>query len=156
GNHNGGQVLFGPDGMLYVGMGDGGSGGDPYGNGQKLDTLLAKMLRIDVDHGDPYSIPKDNPFVGKQGMNGEIWAYGLRNPWRFCFDSKQKLIYIADVGQNKWEEVDITASDSAGLNYGWNVMEGKHCYGHPDCEQTDLVQPAVEYSHQLGCCVIGG
>src|SRR5437867_812398 len=106
-NHNGGLVMFGPDGMLNVGMGDGGAGGDPFGNGQKRGTLLGKLLRLDVDHGDPYVVPRDNPFAGRPGKRGEIWAYGLRNPWRFCFDRAAGLLVIADVGQDRWEEVDV-------------------------------------------------
>ena len=113
-NHNGGLVMFGPDGMLYIGMGDGGSGGDPSGNGQDRGTLLGDLLRIDVDHGDPYAIPADNPFVGQPGMRGEIWAWGLRNPWRFAFDRETGLLYIADVGQNAWEEIDVVPFASAG------------------------------------------
>ena len=106
-NHNGGHIQFGPDGMLYIGMGDGGSAGDPKGNGQDRSTLLGDLLRIDVDHGDPYAIPGDNPFINQKNLRGEIWASGLRNPWRFAFDWTDKLIYIADVGQNRYEEVDV-------------------------------------------------
>ena len=155
-NHNGGLVIFGPDSMLYIGMGDGGSGGDPYGHGQNRATLLGKMLRLDVDRGDPYAVPRDNPFVGRAGMRGEIWAYGLRNPWRFCFDPPTGLLYIADVGQNLWEEIDVAGAARAGLDYGWNVMEGDHCYRSRDCDQTGRVAPAVEYHHDDGCSVTGG
>lgn len=127
-NHNGGGIAFGPDGMLYIGTGDGGAANDPYGNGQKLDTLLGKMLRIDVSgpagDGKAYAVPKDNPFVGKEGARPEIWAYGLRNPWRFSFDSKGRL-WIGDVGQNRYEEIDLQPEGSkGGENYGWNIMEG--------------------------------
>jgi glucose/arabinose dehydrogenase len=149
-------VMFGPDGMLYIGMGDGGSGGDPQGNGQNRNTLLGKLLRIDVDHGDPYSVPSDNPFVGQPGMKGEIWAWGLRNPWRFCFDPAADLLYIADVGQNGWEEVDVVPASRAGLNFGWNLMEGNHCYGASSCSSNGLVLPALEYSHSEGCSITGG
>jgi len=155
-NHNGGLVMFGPDSMLYVGMGDGGSGGDPYGNGQNRATLLGKMLRLDVDRGDPYALPRDNPFVGRAGMRGEIWAYGLRNPWRFCFDPPAGTLYIADVGQNLWEEIDVVKADRAGLDYGWNVMEGDHCYRSRDCDRSGRVAPLVEYGHDDGCSVTGG
>lgn len=155
-NHNGGLVMFGPDGMLYVGMGDGGSGGDPYGHGQNRATLLGKMLRLDVDRGDPYALPPDNPFVGRPGMRGEVWAYGLRNPWRFCFDPPAGLLYIADVGQNAWEEIDVTRADQGGLDYGWNVMEGDHCYRSRNCDRTGRVVPTVEYSHGDGCSITGG
>ncbi len=155
-NHNGGLVMFGPDGMLYVGMGDGGSGGDPFGHGQNRATLLGKMLRIDVDRGDPYAVPPDNPFVGRAGMRGEIWAYGLRNPWRFCFDPPTGLLYIADVGQNRWEEIDVMPADRAGLDYGWNVLEGDHCYRSRDCDRSGRVAPVVEYGHGDGCSVTGG
>ena len=153
-NHNGGHVLFGPDGMLYIPTGDGGSGGDPHGNGQSRSTLLGKLLRIDVDRGDPYAIPPDNPFVKAAGARGEIWALGLRNPWRIAFDDGQ--VYIADVGQNRWEEINVQPADRAGLNYGWNRMEGAHCYGAPLCSKGGLVLPAVEFSHDDGCSVIGG
>ncbi|OLC69911.1 MAG: hypothetical protein AUH78_22545 [Gemmatimonadetes bacterium 13_1_40CM_4_69_8] len=154
-NHNGGLVMFGPDGMLYVGMGDGGSGGDPHGNGQNKRTLLGKLLRIDVDRGDPYAIPPDNPFVGAADARPEIWATGLRNPWRFAFDRATGLLYIADVGQNLWEELDIVPASRSGVNYGWNVMEGAHCYGAGGCDATGL-PPALEYDHSYGCSIIGG
>jgi len=153
-NHNGGHILFGPDGKLYVGMGDGGSAGDPHGNGQNRATLLGDLLRLDVDHGEPYSIPSDNPFARTPGMRGEIWAWGLRNPWRFCFDAG--LLYIADVGQNHWEEIDIVGSRRGGLNFGWNRMEGAHCFRSPTCDRTGLVLPALEYGHGEGCSVTGG
>ncbi|MSR07105.1 MAG: glucose dehydrogenase [Gemmatimonadetes bacterium] len=156
-NHNGGHVLFGPDGYLYIGMGDGGSGGDPQGNGQNRNTLLGDLLRIDVNNGDPYAIPATNPFVGQPGIRGEIWAWGLRNPWRFAFDRSAVLLYIADVGQNQWEEVNVASATAGGLNYGWNVMEGTHCYpSGTGCTSAGLVQPALEYSHTDGCSITGG
>lgn len=154
-NHNGGQITFGPDGFLYIGTGDGGSGGDPNGNGQKLSTLLAKMLRIDVNSGSPYAIPPDNPFVGVSGAKGEIWAYGFRNPWRFSFDNKKsKRLFVGDVGQDSWEEVDIVTK---GGDFGWNIMEGNHCYPPgQSCSQNGLIPPIAEYSHSEGIAVIGG
>lgn len=156
-NHNGGLLLFGPDGKLYAGLGDGGSGGDPSGNGQNLDTLLAKMLRIDVDGGTPYAIPADNPFVGHAGERGEIWLYGLRNPWRFSFDRTTGDLYIGDVGQDLWEEVDVLPAGSPpGGNYGWNVMEGLHCYGAAACNMSGLALPVIEYGHTEGCAITGG
>jgi glucose/arabinose dehydrogenase len=155
-NHNGGDVVFGPDGMLYVGLGDGGSGGDPQGNGQNRDVLLGKILRLDVDHGDPYVIPADNPFVGQAGARGEIWAYGLRNPWRFAFDPTTGLLYIADVGQDLWEEVDVEPATTAGLDYGWNIMEATHCYNASSCNESGLTLPVLEYGHDQGCSIIGG
>lgn len=155
-NHNGGLILFGPDGMLYVGMGDGGSAGDPHGNGQDHGSLLGKLLRLDVDHGTPYAIPRDNPFLGTRGARGEVWAYGLRNPWRFSFDPPAGLLYIADVGQNRWEEVDVEAAGRGGLDYGWNAMEGDHCYGWLPCRREGRVIPALEYGHDEGCSVTGG
>lgn len=160
-NHNGGELQFGPDGYLYIGMGDGGGGGDQHGkigNGQSLDTLLGKILRIDVEHGDPYAIPKDNPFVGREGAKPEIWAYGLRNPWRFSFDRKTGDLWIADVGQNKWEEIDFQkAGDAGGENYGWRLMEGTHCYNpSTNCNDGSLTLPILEYSHSEGCSVTGG
>lgn len=155
-NHNGGLVMFGSDGMLYIGMGDGGSGGDPQGNGQNLGTLLGKMLRIDVDHGDPYAIPPNNPFVSQAGARGEIWARGLRNPWRFAFDRVTGLLYIADVGQDAVEEIDVVGATESGLNFGWKIMEGSTCYGATSCARTGLTLPLVEYSHADGCSITGG
>ncbi len=158
-NHNGGQLAFGPDGYLYIGMGDGGSGGDPDGNGQNLGTLLGALLRIDVETGSPvtYTVPADNPFVGNPNARGEIWAYGLRNPWRFSFDTATGDLYIGDVGQNKWEEIDFQpASSSGGENYGWNIMEGNHCYGSGSCDSSGLVLPVAEYGHSDGHCSVTG
>jgi hypothetical protein len=160
-NHNGGHLQFGPDSMLYIAFGDGGSGGDPHGNGQNLSVLLGKLLRIDVDHGTPYAIPRDNPFASGRGGRPEIWAYGLRNPWRIAFD--QGLLYIGDVGQNQWEEVDVAPADSGGIDYGWNLREGTHPYDAGNGPRAriealgpTLRAPAVEYPHADGCCVIGG
>jgi glucose/arabinose dehydrogenase len=156
-NHNGGLVMFGPDGMLYVGMGDGGSGGDPQGNGQSLNTHLGKLLRLDVDGGDPYAVPSDNPFFGQPGPRAEIWAIGLRNPWRFSFDAESGLLFIGDVGQNAWEEVDVAPADQPALNFGWSVMEGAHCLGASSCDQSGLTLPVHEYPNpDEGCSVIGG
>ena len=156
-NHNGGLIVFGPDGKLYFGLGDGGRGGDPLGSGQNTGTLLGALLRIDVDAGDPYAIPPDNPFVGDPDGRDEIWAYGLRNPWRFSFDREAGVIYIADVGQSDWEEVNAVPADSAMANYGWNVMEGSLCFEPPSgCNQEGLVLPVVEYDHGDGCSVTGG
>lgn len=154
-NHNGGLIVFGPDGMLYVGLGDGGGGGDPQGHGQNTNTLLGSLLRIDLDGGDPYAVPADNPFVGSAGAD-EIWAYGLRNPWRFSFDRQAGNLYVADVGQNRWEEVNVVAATALGLNYGWNIMEGAHCFATDPCDNNDLVLPALEYGHSQGCSVTGG
>jgi glucose/arabinose dehydrogenase len=154
-NHNGGLVLFGPDGKLYIGMGDGGSGGDPENRAQNPDSLLGKLLRIDVDAGDPYAVPPDNPYAAGGGR-GEIWAIGLRNPWRFAFDRTTGLLYLGDVGQNAWEELNVVPAGQAGLNYGWRMMEGAHCYNPNPCNATGLVAPAVEYDHSDGCSVIGG
>ncbi len=156
-NHNGGLVIFGPDGMLYIGMGDGGSGGDPQGNGQDLTTLLGALLRIDVDGGDPYAIPPDNPFAGDPSVRQEIWAYGLRNPWRFAFDDQEGLLYIADVGQNALEEINVVPAASAARNYGWNTMEGTECHAASNCDQTGLTLPVVVYATtSANCSVIGG
>lgn len=157
-NHNGGQITFGPDGYLYLGLGDGGGGGDPQGNGQNLGALLGKILRINVRNatsGVKYRIPPDNPFANVTGTRGEIWAYGLRNPWRFSFDNKTGLLWAADVGQNNYEEIDIIKK---GGNYGWNIMEGSHCYPAtiPICYKNGLTLPVAEYSHGDGCAVIGG
>ena len=156
-NHNGGQVAFGPDGKLYVAMGDGGSGGDPQGNGQNRGSLLGKLLRLDVDAGDPYAVPRDNPFVGVAGARGEVWAYGLRNPWRFAFDREGGTLYVADVGQNEWEEVNAVGATAAGVNYGWVTMEGAHCFRPASgCSQAGLTLPVLEYPHAEGCSVTGG
>ena len=155
-NHNGGMIAFGPDGMLYVGLGDGGSAGDPSGNGQNPGTLLGTILRIDPEQpaqGAPYAIPADNPFVGESGARGEVWAYGLRNPWRFSFDSKTGDLWVGDVGQNALEEVNIVYP---GVNYGWNVMEGTSCFRSPSCTGDNLQAPVAEYGHSLGCSITGG
>ena len=160
-NHNGGGVEFGPDGDLYIALGDGGSGGDPHGNGQNLGTFLAKMLRIHVDV-DPvralYSVPKDNPFVTRSGAKPEIWLYGLRNPFRFSFDRATGDLWIGDVGQDRWEEIDVVrAGDPGGEDFGWNVMEGNHCYQPAEgCNTEGLSRPISEYGHDQGCAVIGG
>ena len=155
-NHNGGLLSFGPDGMLYAGLGDGGNGGDPLGNGQNFNSLLGSLLRLDVDHGDPYAIPADNPFVGLANHRGEVWAKGLRNPWRYAFDATTGLLYIADVGQGLHEEVDVQPANRAGLNYGWNIMEGASCYNASTCSQTGLTTPAIDYGHSGGACSITG
>jgi glucose/arabinose dehydrogenase len=153
-NHNGGGIAFGPDGYLYLGTGDGGSGGDPNGFGQNLNVLLGKMLRLDIDSQQPYAIPADNPFIDKEGL-GEIWAYGLRNPWRFAFDPLIGDLYMGDVGQNAWEEVNFQSADShGGLNYGWNIMEGSHAFSEGD--QSGLTLPVAEYDHSHGCSITGG
>jgi len=155
-NHNGGQIVFGPDGYLYIGTGDGGSAGDPEGNGQKLTTLLGKILRIDVDRGTPYAIPDDNPLANGGGLP-EIWAWGLRNPWKFSFDRQTNDLYIGDVGQNQWEETNFWAAGSpAGVNYGWNFWEGLHPYAGSPSEDTKFEFPIWEYGHNLGCSVTGG
>jgi glucose/arabinose dehydrogenase len=156
-NHNGGQLAFGPDGRLYIALGDGGSAGDPFGNGQSLGTLLGKVLRIDPrpSGGRPYGVPRDNPFVGRAGARPEIWDYGLRNPWRFSFDPVTKDLWIADVGQGDWEEVDHEPAGRGGRNYGWNRLEGSHRFrgGAP----AGAVGPVLEYNHDDGSCtVIGG
>ena len=153
-NHNGGQIAFGPDGYLYIGLGDGGSGGDPLLNGQNTATLLGSLLRIDVSTQDGYQIPSDNPFLSVAGAKPEIWAYGLRNPWRFSFDSETGDLWLGDVGQNSWEELNLVKK---GHNYGWNVMEGAHCFRPTSgCDGTGLELPIVEYSSNEGCSVIGG
>jgi len=157
-NHNGGQILFGPDGMLYIGLGDGG-GGDPGGRGQSLADLLGDILRVDVTSGTGYTVPPDNPFVGQTGARPEVWSAGLRNPWRFSFDPATGDLYIADVGQNAWEEVDVvTAAAGAGrgANFGWAVMEGRHCYATVSCDTSQFTLPVLEYSHASGCSISGG
>jgi glucose/arabinose dehydrogenase len=157
-HHNGGRLLFGPDRMLYLSIGDGGSGGDPQGNGQSLDTLLGKIIRIDVDPAlTPYGFPPDNPFVANGAARDEIWAYGLRNPWRMSFDRLTGELYIADVGQNSVEEVNHQSFGSAGgQNYGWNIMEGDQCFGGGNCSTQGLTLPVAQYLHGLGCSVTGG
>lgn len=157
-NHNGGQVAFGPDGYLYIGMGDGGSANDPHSNGQNTAVLLGKMLRIDVDHEEThrhYAIPKDNPFIVKKAGREEIWAYGLRNPWRFSFDSANGRLYLADVGQNAVEEINIIEK---GGNYGWNIMEGDICTPgvNKDCNKAGLKMPIHTYRHPEGFSITGG
>jgi glucose/arabinose dehydrogenase len=156
-NHNGGQLAFGADGQLYIALGDGGSAGDPNGNGQSLNALLGKILRISPrpSGGRPYGIPRDNPFVGRSGARPEIWDYGLRNPWRFSFDPVTRDLWIADVGQGDWEEIDHEPAGQGGRNYGWNRLEGSHRFsGDPP---SGAVGPVIEYSHQEGgCTVIGG
>jgi glucose/arabinose dehydrogenase len=158
-NHNGGQLLFGPDGLLYLGLGDGGSSGDPQGRGQDLSDLLGAILRLDVRAGSSYTVPPDNPFVAQAGARPEIWSYGLRNPWRFSFDRGTGDLYIADVGEGQFEEVDVSPAAGGagkGLNFGWNRMEGSHCFNSGQCDQAGLTLPAYEYSHSNGCSITGG
>ena len=157
GNHNGGAVQFGPDGYLYVSFGDGGGQGDKHGeigNGQNLNTLLGKILRIDVNSDSAYRIPKDNPFVSQSGARGEIWAYGFRNPYRISFDKASGQLFVGDVGQDTWEEVDIIKK---GGNYGWRMMEGNHCYNpETGCEVKGIIKPISEYNHKEGVSITGG
>jgi glucose/arabinose dehydrogenase len=156
-NHNGGGVLFGPDGHLYLALGDGGAGGDPHDNGQRTDTLLGKILRIDVDAGGDrgYAIPDGNPFASGEGID-EIYHWGLRNPWRLSFDRATGDLWIGDVGQGQWEEIDVARADAGPLNFGWARREGAHCYQSETCD-GDFVDPVAEYAHgDLGCTVIGG
>jgi len=156
GNHNGGGLAFGPDGYLYIGLGDGGSAGDPQGNGQSLDTLLGKLLRIDVDNGERYAIPLDNPYTNGGGLP-EIWAYGLRNPWRFSFDRQTGDLYIGDVGQGDWEEIDhLPAGTPGGVNFGWDYFEGNNTYEGDPPDGVAFNKPIWEYYHSLGCSVTGG
>lgn len=151
-NHNGGQLQFGPDGYLYIGMGDGGGAGDPNGNAQNLRAMLGKMLRIDVSGSGEYSIPKDNPFVATKGALPEIWALGFRNPWRFSFDREGGRLFVSDVGQNTFEEVDIV---ERGKNYGWNIFEGTSCF-KPPCKEDGYEKPITEYGRREGVSIIGG
>ena len=162
-NHNGGMIDFGPDGFLYAGMGDGGSAGDPENRAQDLSTLLGKILRIDVDRRDPglrYAVPADNPFVGRTGARGEIWASGLRNPWRFSFDRETGDLWVGDVGQDAWEEVDRLAAAEGGgrgADLGWRLMEGRACYDPPTgCPTEGLTMPLAFYGHDMGCAITGG
>ena len=165
GNHNGGSIVFGPDNYLYIGLGDGGSGGDPNINGQNKNSLLGTILRLDVDNGSPYSIPSDNPFADDASAKAEIWAYGLRNPWKFSFDPETGDLWIADVGQGNIEEIDKVAYTEAGLNYGWRCYEGTATYNTTDCpEASTLTFPVTEYQHDIidtdtgirRCSVTGG
>lgn len=154
-NHNGGQLAFGPDGMLYIASGDGGGAGDQFGkigNGQDVSNLLGKILRIDVNKGTTYTVPSDNPFVNRAGARPEIWAYGLRNPWRFSFDKPTGRLFCADVGQDKWEEINIIKK---GGNYGWRIMEASHCF-EPNCKTDGLELPIFEYDHKVGISITGG
>ncbi len=153
-NHNGGMIDFGPDGFLWIGFGDGGGANDRYRQGQRADTLLGAMVRIDVDGGDPYAVPADNPFVDDSEGAPEVWAIGVRNPWRWSFDGNR--IYIGDVGQNEREEISIADVGAAGLNYGWPIMEATACFQRSGCDQTGLVLPVIEYRHSEGCSVTGG
>jgi len=165
-NHNGGMLAFGSDGYLYIGTGDGGDGGDPMGNGQNLVTMLAKILRIDIDSGDPYAIPEGNPYSipasnpfqagNSQGALPEIWDWGMRNPWRFSFDRETGDLWIGDVGQDIYEELDAEVAGAGGHNYGWNTMEATYCYLHPMCDQQGLTLPVAEYGHGQSCAIIGG
>ena len=160
-NHNGGHLEFGPDGFLYIGMGDGGGANDQFGNGQDPSGFLGSMLRIDPRpaNGEPFAVPGDNPFVGVEGASPLVWAFGLRNPWRYTFDGD--LLYIADVGQRRWEEVSVVSIDAAGpgepLNFGWPILEGTNCFsGGASCDRSGLVEPVIEYSHDDGCSISGG
>src|SRR5688572_9126961 len=157
-NHNGGMVAFGPDGKLWVGTGDGGAAGDRYQNGQNRQALLGKMLRLDVDGGEPYAIPADNPYVGNSAYLPEIWAMGMRNPWRYSFDRANGDIWIGDVGQNAFEEIHrVPGGSPGGLNFGWPIMEGLHCYpSGAQCDQRPYEQPVAEYGRGGGCSVTGG
>ncbi|HLV36128.1 MAG TPA: PQQ-dependent sugar dehydrogenase [Spirillospora sp.] len=156
-NHNGGQIEFGPDSYLYISLGDGGSGGDPQNNAQNPASLLGKILRIDVDSESPYAIPNDNPIsTVNPDLAPEVWAWGLRNPYRFSFDRATGDLYIADVGQNQWEEINFQPADSpGGENYGWRVFEGNHRYSN-EAEPANVVFPIAEYNHSGGCSVTGG
>ena len=161
GNHNGGHLTFGPDGYLYLGIGDGGSGGDPFGSGQNLDTLLGKILRVDVARACgalPYCVPADNPFVGVAGARAEIWAWGLRNPWKFSFDKADNSLWIADVGQGRSEEVDHLGGRTGGANFGWSCMEGPNVFDETRCDpDAEYTAPVFHYRSGVeGCAVIGG
>ncbi len=157
-NHNGGQLAFGPDSFLYIGMGDGGGAADQYRNGQNRESLLGKILRIDVDNWDPYAIPPDNPFANTPGTRPEIWALGMRNPWRFSFDRETGDLYIGDVGQSSWEELSFQpATSRGGENYGWPITEGTHCFQPREgCDTADLTLPVHDYSQELGCTIVAG
>ena len=156
-NHNGGQLAFGPDGFLYLGLGDGGSGGDPEGNGQNPRTVLGAILRLDVAEPGTYSIPAGNPFAGGDAGAAEVYLYGLRNPWRFSFDRATGLLWIADVGQNAYEEINrVDPQTDAGANLGWAVMEASHCFADPACSSNGMLMPVAEYGRDHGCSITGG
>lgn len=155
-NHNGGQLAFGPDGMLYIASGDGGSGGDPLNNAQNPDTLLGKLLRIDVSGASGYQIPPDNPFVGQAGIHPGIWALGLRNPWRFAFDPANGDLFIGDVGQDQWEEVNFIPGGNGGLNFGWRITEGTDCFAGASCNTSGLTPPIFQYGQDGPQAIIGG
>ncbi len=156
-NHNGGNLVIGPDGFLYIGFGDGGSGGDPQGNAQNPETLLGKMVRIAVQNQDSYGVPETNPFASGSGGRPEIWAMGLRNPWRFSFDMLTGGLYIADVGQGEWEEINFTQPVlSPNYNYGWDYFEGTHPFEGQPPGDVDFIEPVYEYDHSQGCSVTGG
>ena len=158
GNHHGGQLQFGPDGMLYVSLGDGGCCGDPLHNGQRHHTMNAKIHRINVDGATGYTVPPDNPFVNDTSFPPSTWAWGFRNPWRFSFDRQTGDLYIGDVGEATWEEVDVAPAPTLGqgMNYGWSIMEGTHCYNASTCNQTGLTLPTIEYGHVNGNCDLQG
>jgi len=156
-NHNGGQIAFGPDGFLYIGLGDGGGAGDPAMTGQDRTDLLGSILRLDVNGGSPYAVPASNPWVAHQTFRAELWNYGLRNPWRFSFDRSTGDLYIGDVGQGRREEINVQAAGAGGgQNYGWNVMEGSTCYQASTCNPAGLTLPVVEYDHANGACSVTG
>lgn len=155
--HNGGLLEFGPDGYLYASVGDGGTSGDFFSNAQNNSNLLGTMLRLDVDFADPYAIPADNPFTTNDDIRNEIWSFGLRNPWRFSFDPLTGDLFIADVGQFDWEEINFQeAGSSGGQNYGWDILEGNHCYNRDECDAEGLIMPIAEYNHRDGGCAITG
>ncbi|MGI9037886.1 MAG: PQQ-dependent sugar dehydrogenase [Gemmatimonadota bacterium] len=156
GNHNGGHILFGPDGMLYIAAGDGGAAGDPQGNGQNRETRLGAILRVDVDTAEPFAIPADNPFVDSAPFLPEIWLWGLRNPWRLAFDPATGDLYVADVGQSQREEITVVSPVDGGANLGWNVVEGSTCYAAAGCTPANFTLPQVEYTHDDGCSITGG
>lgn len=157
GNHNGGPLLFGPDGYFYVGLGDGGAVGDPFDNAQDPNTLLGAILRLDVDGAFPYAVPPDNPFVAQANKRGEVWLLGFRNPWHFSFDRLTGDLYVTDVGQDGWEEVNfVPAGAGGGLNYGWPIREGYECYEADTCQAKGLQMPVMAYDHSEGCAIIGG
>lgn len=157
-NHNGGQLQFGPDGFLYAGFGDGGGGGDPEGNAQNPETIFGSLIRIDAETSEgPYGIPGDNPFAASDGGAPEVWAWGLRNPWRFSFDRATGDLFIGDVGQGAMEEVNwLPAGSPGGANFGWNILEGSTCFRSESCETSGMTMPVAEYPHDFGCSVVGG